>query len=244
MNAPHLGRLENGELDLTTAGNGNAVGDRWRLPLEPMVRSTTQTIDTATVPDDPGVPLQFEAPDVTARFAVAQLEQLNDRIGALTELATEKTDATLERVHNELRRLGSMREVDLTEQAAGIFGAVQAGGAALEQFAAVVAEVTDDLRSILAEALESIGGTEGLAAWVAESASELTDIREEFAASLARIERDLSVMRRRQSPAPSPPTPALVETKLDDDQVTFIVEAVTEAVVSALTTEPRPARRR
>ncbi len=138
-----------------------------------------------------------------------------------------------------------MREVDLTEQAAGIFGAVQAGGEALDQFAAVVTEITNDLRDILVDALQSIGGTEGLAAWVAESATELTDIREEFAASLARIERDLSVMRRRQTPtapaAIAPPTP--VDMQLNDDQLTFIVEAVTEAVVSALTTEPRARRR-
>ena len=259
VNAPHVGSSERGTIDLTLSPTGDNGNGRWRLPLDPMVKpAVVATIVEATpvleVIEDlqpavasPDEPLTFEAPDVTARFAVAQLEELNERLAALTELATDQTQATLAEVHHELRRITSMREVDLTEQAAGIFGAVQSGAEALEAFATVVDSVTTDLRTILREALTSIGGTEGLAAWVAESATELADIREELAASLARIERDLALMRRRQSTAAvvAPNAPAEVDMKLSDDQLTFIVEAVTEAVVSALTTEPaRPARRR
>jgi hypothetical protein len=262
VNAPHLGKFENGQLDLTASTNGETnggapagTGDRWRLPLDPMMKvGGTRVLhaEPATEVDDPELehaavasdePLTFEAPDVTARFAVAQLEELNERMATLTELATEKTEATLTQVHQELQRITSMREVDLTEQAAGMFTAVQAGAEALDAFATVVDAVTTDLRTILADALASIGGTDGLAAWVAESAADLTETREEFAASLARIERDLALMRRRQTTA-TPAAATEVEYKLTDDQLTFIVEAVTESVVSALTTEPSRARRR
>ena len=265
VNAPHLGKFENGQLDLTASANGETNGDsgtgRWRLPLEPMMKvGGTRILHAETVTgliedDEPEAasedaadePLTFEAPDVTARFAVAQLEELNERMAELTELATEKTEATLAKVHQELRRITALREVDLTEQAAGIFTAVQSGAEALDAFATVVDAVTTDLRTILADALTSIGGTEGLAAWVAESAADLAETREEFAASLARIERDLTLMRRRQtSGSQAVPAPATteVEYKLNDDQLTFIVEAVTESVVSALTTEPSRASRK
>jgi len=255
VNAPHFAATtEGGKLDLTESDNG----ERWRLPLEPMKHSmvtgkaperegapiaapvsTAATVATGTNGharvDEP---LEFEAPDVTARFAVAQLGELNERLAALTELATEKTDATLEKVHHELRRITSMREVDLTEQASGIFTAVQAGSEALEQFAKVVGEVTADLRTVLADALASIGGTEGLAAWVAHSAAEVTDVRQEVRNAFARIERDMSVLRN-QAPLES------MKVTLGDDQVTFIVEAVTESVLSALTAqELRSASRR
>jgi hypothetical protein len=174
-------------------------------------------------------PLEFESPDVTTRYAVAQLTELNKQLEKLTVLTADRTEAALEKVSSELRRITSLREVDLTEQAAGIFGAVQAGADALSAFATVVTELTTDLKTILSESLEAIGGTEGLAAWVAESATELTDIREEFVTSLNRIERDLAVLRKRSNePAEA------VGINLNDDQLTFIVEAVTEAVVTAL----------
>jgi hypothetical protein len=263
-----------GNLGLTASSNGNG-GNRWRLPLEPMRGVTTvnqpvpvspttaaqpvvpplpapldtpsptppsspapaETAVAATEPTTPE-PLEFEAPDVTARYVVAQLGELNEHLAGLTELATEQTGASLEKIHGELRRITSMREVDLTEQAAGIFGAVQAGADSLAAFATVVEAVTTDLRRILADSLAAIGGSDGLAAWVAEGAAELTDIREDFAASLARIERDLALLRQKQ-PQPAP------AANLSDDQLTFIVEAVTEAVVTALSPSyTRPAARR
>jgi hypothetical protein len=171
--------------------------------------------------------IAFESPDVTARYAVAQLEELNSRVTELTEGASQRTEAAIEKVYGELRRLHSLREIDLTEQAAGIFGAVQAGAAALAEFSQTVGEVTDDLRLILRDALKSIGGTDGLAAWVAASASDLKETRTELTASLGRIERDLTLLRRRsQAEAKS--------ARIDDDQVNFIIEAVTEAVQASL----------
>jgi hypothetical protein len=225
-----------------------ANGDRWRLPLEPLPRQSAPTpTPTPTTPDATpapvaveraGVvtngsseashnPVDYEAPDVTARFVVAELATLNERLAVLTDMATEKGDATLEKVHSELRRITSLREVDLTEQASGIFEAVQAGTDALDQFATVVNKVTTDLRAILKEALAAIGGTDGLAAWVAHSAEEVADVRQEIRNAFARIERDMSALRD-QTPVKSP------DVTLGDDQLTFIVEAVTESVVSAL----------
>lgn len=182
----------------------------------------------------------FEAPDVTARFVVAQLSELNEHVAALTALATEKSEATLEKLHNELRRLSSMREVDLTEQAAGIFSAVQVGTTALESFATTVGAVTTDLRAILREALATIGGTEGLAAAVIENASEVLDVRQEIRNAFARIERDMAaISKQTREPIEE------IAMNLNDDQLTFIVEAVTESVVSALTAqEPRTSSRR
>ncbi len=224
-------------------------GDRWRLPLEPMRGGFGDATPEPVAPPAPEAaangqhaiadqPLEFEAPDVTARFVVAELGELNEHLAALTEIATEKSDATLEKLHSELRRITSLREVDLTEQAAGIFAAVQAGAAALDQFAIVVNKVTTDLQAILEDALASIGGTQGLAAWVAESAAEVTNVRQEIRNAFARIERDMSELRSHQ-PAEN------VKMTLDDDQLTFIVEAVTESVVSALTAQqPRSASSR
>jgi hypothetical protein len=226
-----------------------ANGDRWRLPLEPLPRQSaptpTPTPDAPPAPAPVAVervagatngnheaaashnPVDYEAPDVTARFVVAELATLNERLGVLTDMATEKGDATLAKVHSELRRITSLREVDLTEQASGIFEAVQAGTDALDQFATVVNKVTTDLRSILKEALAAIGGTDGLAAWVAHSAEEVAYVRQEIRNAFARIERDMSALRD-QTPVKSP------NVTLGDDQLTFIVEAVTESVVSAL----------
>ncbi|MBA2610093.1 MAG: hypothetical protein H0U92_14220, partial [Actinobacteria bacterium] len=99
---------------------------------------------------------------------------------------------------------------------------------------------TTDLQSILEDALASIGGTQGLAAWVAESAAEVTAVRQEIRNAFARIERDMSVLRSQQ-PVEH------VKVSLNDDQLTFIVEAVTESVVSALTAQqlrPASGRRR
>lgn len=256
LGAPHTGRL-----------NGDAAapvteGERWRLPLADPVRQpapavvVTEAERVIAAPEPEPAPepeavsakavpsidesREFEAPDVTTRYAVAQLGELNERLAELTELTAERTERALEKVHGELRRITSLREVDLTEQAAGIFGAVQAGADALASFASVVTEVTDDLRSILKASLESIGGTEGLAAWVAESASELTDIREETSSSLARIERDLAVLRKRKTEAAVAPA----DLNLNDDQLTFIVEAVVEAVVTAIKPDATRQRRR
>ncbi|MBA2607802.1 MAG: hypothetical protein H0U92_02580 [Actinobacteria bacterium] len=216
-------------------------GDRWRLPLEPMRGGFGAATPEPVAPSAPepaanghhasaDQPLEFEAPDVTARFVVAELGELNEHLAALTEIATVKSDATLEKLHSELRRITSLREVDLTEQAAGIFAAVRAGAEALDQFATVVNKVTTDLQSILEDALASIGGTQGLAAWVAQSAADVTDVRREIRNAFARIERDMSVLRSQQ-PVEH------VKITLGDDQLTFIVEAVAESVVSALTTQ-------
>ncbi len=257
VDAPHFAAAtQKARLEVTPPENG----DRWRLPLEPMrggfgtsapapapaaapkpepqpepapvaVAATPVAAEVATT-NGHGAdgPLEFEAPDVTARYVVAQLTELNEHLAALTAIATEKSDTTLEKVHHELRRITSMREVDLTEQAAGIFSAVQAGAAALDDFATVVNNVTMDLRTILQESLAAIGGTNGLAAWVAEGAAEVADVRQEIRNAFARIERDVSVLRSQQ------PTES-VKVALGDDQLTFIVEAVTESVVSALTAE-------
>ncbi|HVT78768.1 MAG TPA: hypothetical protein VHD87_17135, partial [Acidimicrobiales bacterium] len=176
-----------------------------------------------------------------ARYAVAQLSELNARVAGLTENTLGRTEEALTRVATQLERLASQREIDLTEQAAGIFGAVQAGADALAEFSQKVGEVTNDLRLILTDALKAIGGTDGLAAWVAASAAEVTETREDFLASLGRIERDMTLLRRRanaEAKEAKTPKPA----KLDDDQLTLIVDAVTDAVLAAL--EQNSGRRR
>ncbi|MDP1793064.1 MAG: hypothetical protein Q8K63_02910 [Acidimicrobiales bacterium] len=184
----------------------------------------------------------IESPDITARFAVAQLAELNERVESLTKLATETTETSLEKVHSELRRITSLREVDLTEQAAGIFGAVQAGTDALESFATVVREVTDDLREILRDSLAAIGGTEGLAHVVAEAQADVAGVREDFGAALARIERDLAVMRQR-IPAKAPAATQPQTAKVSAEQIDYIVDAVTEAVLGTLNAEKSGRRR-
>jgi hypothetical protein len=238
---------------------------RWRLPLEPLTKAApavkvevespvsvvngtsnghavTATVSDADDPADPAeIAASLESPDITARFAVAQLTELNERVEDLTKLATETTAESLEKVYGELRRITSMREVDLTEQAAGIFGAVQAGTEALESFANIVREVTDDLRQILNESLSAIGGTDGLAATVAEAQADVISIREDFGAALARIERDLSVMRQRiPAKAAAAQTPV---AKVSDEQISDIVEAVTDAVIGHLNAEGSRRRR-
>jgi hypothetical protein len=267
VDAPHFARAES---TLTSSDSDN----KWRLPLDSLNRpSVAVSVPVAPVEeangngsydhledaepeaephfDDPmEIAAQLESPDITARFAVAQLAELNKRVGALTEVATETTasqlEATaagLEKVYGELRRLTSLREVDLTEQAAGIFGAVQAGTDALEQFAATVREVTDDLRAILGDALAAIGGTQGLAATVAEAQADVASVREDFGAAFARIERDLSVMRQRIPAKPTAGGAASV-AKLSREQVDYIVEAVTDAVIGTLNAERATSRRR
>ncbi|MEY2424822.1 MAG: hypothetical protein QOI61_394 [Actinomycetota bacterium] len=235
VNAPRL-RLEEAANDPFAAKP--VAEERWQLPLGTNTTTSpvTMQVETASVVAEEPLPaplavveevIAFESPDVTARYAVAQLEELNSRVTELTEGASQRTEAALEKVYGELRRLHSLREIDLTEQAAGIFGAVQAGAAALAEFSQTVGEVTDDLRLILRDALKSIGGTDGLAAWVAASASDLKETRTELTASLGRIERDLTLLRRRsQAEAKS--------ARIDDDQVNFIIEAVTEAVQASL----------
>ena len=183
----------------------------------------------------------IETPDITARFAVAQLAELNERVDEMTRLATETTAESLQKVYSELRRITSLREVDLTEQAVSIFSAVQAGTDALEAFSEVVREVTDDLRSILNESLAAIGGTTGLAETIAEAQADVASVREDFGAALARIERDLSVMRQRL-PAKGG-SAATAPAKVSDEQISFIVDAVTEAVIGTLNAE-RAGRRR
>jgi ABC-type transporter Mla subunit MlaD len=174
----------------------------------------------------------YESPDVTTRFAVAQLEELNSQVSSLTDATLGRTEAAIEKVYGELRRLASQREIDMTEQAAGIFGAVQSAADVLEAFRKTVADVTDDLRSILKESLKAIGGTDGLAAWVAAAASDVQETREEFAASLGKIERDLTLLRRRSNADTK-------AAKLDDEQVAYIVDAVTDAVLAALDNKGR-----
>ncbi len=235
VNAPRLRLEETGNDPLAASPPAE---ERWQLPLAANT-TTTPVVAAATVateepasmaPPRPAVvedAISFESPDVTARYAVAQLEELNARVTGLTERASERTEAAIEKVYGELRRLHSLREIDLTEQAAGIFGAVQAGAAALAEFSQTVGEVTDDLRLILRDALKSIGGADGLAAWVAASAADLNDTREEFTASLARVERDLTLLRRRAQAESKP-------ARIDDDQVSFIVDAVTEAVLASI----------
>ncbi|MEY2417862.1 MAG: hypothetical protein QOG90_542 [Actinomycetota bacterium] len=232
VNAPHPG----------------AEGDRWRVPLEAAATSLQFEPDAeaepAAAPAPAVVPAPerapeperehtpvLESPDVTTRFAVAQLELLNDRVASLTGDTMARTEAALDRVATELERLRAQRDIDLTEQATGIFGAVQTGADALTEFTKTVTEVSDDLRSILGDALKAIGGTDGLAAWVAASAAEVTETREEFAASLGRIERDMTLLRRR---ANAEAKQAKAGLKLDDDQITYIVDAVTDSVLAAL----------
>ncbi|MEY2473726.1 MAG: hypothetical protein QOK28_3055 [Actinomycetota bacterium] len=229
VNAPHL----------------SADGDRWRVPLETAAASLQfepdaeperlaapePTPEPAPAPEPEPAPTLVESPDVTTRFAVAQLELLNDRVASLTGDTMARTEAALDRVATELERLRAQRDIDLTEQATGIFGAVQTGADALTEFTKTVSEVADDLRSILGDALKAIGGTDGLAAWVAASAAEVTETREEFAASLGRIERDMTLLRRR---ANAEAKQAKAGLKLDDDQITYIVDAVTDSVLAAL----------
>jgi hypothetical protein len=174
----------------------------------------------------------LEPPDVTARYAVAQLQELNERVENLTGDLVSRTEAALAKVTGELEQLRTQREIDLTEQAAGIFGAVQTGADALTEFTKRVAEVSDDLRSILTDALKSIGGTSGLAEQVAASAAELNETREEFAASLGRIERDITLLRRRAN-AEAKEAKSPKPVRLDDEQVHYIVDAVTDAVLAA-----------
>ena len=226
IDAPHLGRVESGS-------------DRWRLPL---VSPTAMTMTASEnerdgEPDaDHDVPVdehvtRLEPPDVTTRFAVAQLELLNDRVAGLTGETMARTEAALDKVALELERLRTQRELDFTDQAVGIFGAVQTGADALVEFSKNVGEVADDLRSILSDALKAIGGTDGMAQLVASSAAELNETREEFAASLTRIERDITLLRRR---ANAEAKEAKKGTKLDDEQVAYIVDAVTDSVLAAI----------
>lgn len=235
VNAPHLAR--------------DGATERWRLPLEkpsrtsapPVVKEPPVVAATPAPEPEPDAAdaRGLEPPDVTTRYAVAQLEELNTRVATLTEHTTARAEAALEKVYGELRRLSSQREVDLTEQAAGIFGAVQAGTDALVAFSKVVAEVTDDLRAILNDALKAIGGTDGLAAWVAAASVDIHDTREEFAASLGKIERDITLLRRRSNAeVKAEARPA----KIDDEQVAYIVDAVTEAVLVALDNSGRKRR--
>ncbi|HUR77284.1 MAG TPA: hypothetical protein VMZ22_05005 [Acidimicrobiales bacterium] len=231
---------------LSAAGADDS--QRWRLPLGAPARPDAheraaaepapmvlEVIDEAPAADRPA----FETPDVTTRYAVAQLEELNNRVASLTEETTGRAALALEKVYDQLRHLSSQREVDLTEHAAGIYGAVQAGTDALVSFGKVVSEVTEDLRAILNDALKAIGGTDGLAAWVAAAASDIQETREEFAASLGKIERDITLLRRRSNAEAKAETKA---AKIDDEQVAFIVDAVTESVLAALENNGRKRR--
>ena len=255
INAPHLGREGSSKDPFAPTPDA----DRWRVPLESAaivarshVTAPPETPGTqpapepleffgdvpATTDDDPArepepEPVStLEPPDVTTRFAVAQLELLNDRVAGLTGDTLARTETALTKVAEELERLRTQREIDFTEQATGIFGAVQTGADALVEFTKTVSEVSDDLRTILGDALKAIGGTDGLAAWVAASASELTETREEFAASLGRIERDMTLLRRRANAEAKQAQKATA--KLDDEQFTLLVDAVTDAVFAAL----------
>ena len=201
---------------------------------------------------DPGTAL--ETPDITARFVVAQLAELNERIASLTEATAERTveaieevQAGLDQMRGEVARLTSLRELDVTEQAAGIFGAVEAGSAALDRFATIVNEVTSDLRLILNDTLSTIGGTDGLAEAVVQGATDLAETRSELMAGISRIQRDLATLRKR-IPVQSKTSPAVataaVSAQVSDEQVAYIVEAVTEAVVAALVNPARPSRRK
>jgi hypothetical protein len=248
VNAPHLGR-EVGTKDPFASTDD----DRWRVPLEaaaaslhfaaeaqpeaalPPIQPRPEPVRAAAPEPAPEPERErtstLEPPDVTTRFAVAQLELLNDRVAGLTGDTMARTEAALDRVATELERLRAQRDIDLTEQAAGIFGAVQTGADALAEFTKTVTEVSDDLRLILTDALKAIGGTDGLAAWVAASAAEVTETREEFAASLGRIERDMTLLRRR---ANAETKQAKAGVKLDDEQLHYIVDAVTDSVLAAL----------
>ncbi len=265
VDAPHFAHAEvKVRTDLSLGDDADA---RWRLPLDPLTKPIAPAVKKEVeapaplittngnghaadidhfeqeehAPDPAEIAASLESPDITARFAVAQLTELNERVEKLTDLATETTAESLEKVHGELRRLTSMREVDLTEQAAGIFGAVQAGTAALESFATVVREVTDDLRQILNDSLAALGGADGLAATIADAQADVTSIREDFGAALARIERDLSVMRQR-IPAKAAAQAAPV-AKVTDDQINAIIDAVTDAVIGQLNAEGSRRRR-
>lgn len=258
-------RVSYADVQVTTdLAFGDDADARWRLPLDPLIKPAPAvkrevdppafsasggngngTAASAAADDeqhgDPGeIAASLESPDITARFAVAQLAELNERVEEMTKLATETTTESLEKMYGELRRITSLREVDLTEQAAGIFGAVQAATASLETFSDVVREVTDDLRSILHESLAAIGGTTGLAASIAEAQADVAGVRDDFGAALARIERDLAVMRQRLPAKGGAAAPA---AKVSDEQIALIVDAVTEAVVGTLNAE-RGGRRR
>jgi hypothetical protein len=249
VNAPHLGPIERADALPPTES------DRWRLPLEAAGSATRASftfpnfeevvpepvvIEVAVAQaepepeEEPEAPRSpgLEPPDVTTRFAVAQLELLNDRVAGLTGDTLARTEAALEKVAAELEQLRTQREIDYTAQASGIFSAVQTGADALTEFTKRVTEVADDLRLILTDALKAIGGTDGLAAWVAASAAEVTETREEFAASLGRIERDMTLLRRRANAEAKEAKKATA--KLDDEQLTLIVDAVTDAVLAAL----------
>ena len=254
VNAPHLGRPDTSKDPFAS----KADADRWRVPLETAAHAiappTPITFEPAPEPvlaseptPEPEVhPVEahtpsFEPPDVTTRYAVAQLEELNARVAELTGELVARSEAALHQVASELEHVRTQREIDYTDQAAGIFGAVQTGADALAEFTKTVGEVADDLRSILGDALKTISGTDGLAEWVASSSAELAETREEFTASLGRIERDITLLRRRanaEAKEAKTPKPA----HLDDEQVTFIVEAVTDAVLAAL--EQSAGRRR
>ncbi len=229
VSAPHFGR---------SGASREGDGDRWRLPLAPpratasagsaaTTTTPTTTSSGSSLAPVKGVP-SFETPDVTTRYAVAQLEELNARVATLTTDTTERNLAALEKVSRDLERITTQREVDLTDQAAGIFTAVQAAADQLAMFSRSVTELTADLRVILEDALKSIGGTDGLAAWVATSVADLSETREDLLASLGRVERDLTLLRRRTQAGDAKPA------KLDDDQVAFIIDAVTESVLAAI----------
>lgn len=263
VDAPHFAHAEMSlRPDVTL---GESADARWRLPLEPLnkpspaVKTSVETPEPVlgrngngngletTLDDEPHddpveIAAALESPDITARFAVAQLTELNERVEELTKLATDTTAESLEKVYGELRRLTSMREVDLTEQAAGIFGAVQAGTEALEAFATTVREVTDDLRQILRDSLSAIGGTEGLAATIADAQADVASVREDFGAALARIERDLSVMRQRIPAKAAAAAPQ--SARIPQEQIDFIVDAVTDAVIGSINPAETGRRRR
>lgn len=204
-------------------------------------------VTPATLEDEPEATEHrpMETPDITARFVVAQLGELNERLAALTEATAERTTEALEEVREQLTRLTSLREHDLTEQAAGIFAAVDTGTEAIDRFSAVVSEVATDLRLILGDTLQAIGGIDGLAEAVVQGATDLAETRSELMAGIGRIQRDLATLRKRipvqPKTAAAPPAPPSVA--LSDEQVAYIVEAVTEAVVAALN-PARPLRRR
>ena len=223
-------------------------GDRTPADRTPGDRTPA---DRTAADDDDGAPhprehRPMESPDITARFVVAQLAELNERLGSLTEATAERTADALEEVRAQLARLTSLREHDLTEQAAGIFAAVDTGTEAIDRFSSVVSEVTTDLRLILGETLEAIGGIDGLGEAVVQGATDFAETRSELTAGIARIQRDLATLRKRipvqsKTPPSAPVAPPSVE--LSDEQVAYIVEAVTEAVVAALN-PARPPRRR
>jgi hypothetical protein len=269
VNAPHLGRAEPSRDPFASKADADrwrlplespaTARASFLPPLEPIAPPQQQTEPEPEPESEPEAPVvvaeepapaeplpvpappAFDTPDVTARYAVAQLEELNARVAELTDDTLGRTEAALERVAGELAQLRTQREIDYTNQAAGIFGAVQTGADALGEFTKVVGEVADDLRAILSDALKAVGGTGGLAELVVSSAAELNETREEFAASLGRIERDITLLRRRaNAEAKESKTPR--PTRLDDEQVAYIVDAVTDSVIAAL--EPGGKKRR